>query len=55
MKSSDGNSKIICKKNSNKLQVKISEEYIRALAKVRGAESGMKYAESFVLMRGIRK
>jgi LmbE family N-acetylglucosaminyl deacetylase len=32
-----------------------SEEYIRALAKVRGVESGVKYAESFVLLRGIRK
>lgn len=32
-----------------------SEEYIKALAKVRGVESGSKYAESFVLMRGIRK
>ena len=32
-----------------------SEEYIEALAKVRGAESGMKYAESFALVRNIRK
>jgi LmbE family N-acetylglucosaminyl deacetylase len=31
-----------------------SEEYIRALAKVRGGEAGVKYAESFTLLRGIR-